>query len=102
MEATINLHKIVHGTTFKYRARKAIKRIKVFAKKLMRTHDVRIDPKLNKFVWSGGIKGVPFRARLRLDRKRSDDEEAKKSLYTVVSWVPVAEYKNLWTQKIEE
>ena len=42
---------------------------------------VRIDPKLNKFVWSGGVKGIPFRARVRLDRKRSDDEEAKVCSY---------------------
>merc|ERR1719191_1817326 len=42
----------------------------------MSTDDVRIDTKLNKFLWSQGIKAVPGRVRVRLARKRNDDEEA--------------------------
>lgn len=51
-EYTINLHKRLHKITFKQRAPKAIKEIKKFASKHMRTSDVRIDVKLNKAVWS--------------------------------------------------
>ena len=51
-EYTINLHKRLHKITFKNRAPKAIKEIKKFATKHMRTSDVRVDVKLNKAVWS--------------------------------------------------
>ncbi len=40
LETTIHLHKVVHGCTFKKRARKAIKAIRGFVKRLMCTHDV--------------------------------------------------------------
>jgi ribosomal protein L31E len=51
-EYTINLHKKLHGQTFKKRAPKAVKEIKKFAQKMMKTRDVRVDVKLNKAVWS--------------------------------------------------
>lgn len=41
---------------FKRRAPRAIKAIKTFAEKQMKTSDVRIDTKLNKAVWRRGIK----------------------------------------------
>ena len=40
------------------------------------TKDVRVDPQLNKKVWERGIKTVPHRMRLRLSRKRNDEEGA--------------------------
>merc|ERR1711988_807914 len=55
---------------------------------MMGTSDVRIDVKLNKAVWAKGIKSVPYRIRVRLARKRNDDEEAKEKLYTLVTHVP--------------
>ena len=51
-EYTINLHKRLHGITFKKRAPRAVKEIKKFAVKMMRTKDVRVDVKLNKALWS--------------------------------------------------
>lgn len=51
-EYTINLHKKLHGTNFKKRAPLAVKQIRIFAKKMMGTNDVRLDVKLNKVVWS--------------------------------------------------
>ncbi len=41
---------------FKKRAPRAIKAIKKFAEKQMKTPDVRIDTKLNKAVWARGIR----------------------------------------------
>jgi large subunit ribosomal protein L31e len=55
-EYTVHLHKYIHGVGFKRRAPRAIKAIKKFAQKQMRTTDVRIDTKLNKEVWSRGIR----------------------------------------------
>lgn len=79
--------------SFKKRAPTAIKAICAFVEKTMGTKDVRVDPKLNKAVWARGIKNVPHRIRVRLDRKRNDDEESKHKLFTVVSFVPTISFK---------
>ena len=86
-EYTIHLHKHVHGTAFKKRAPKAIKAIREFAHSQMGTKDVRVDSSLNKQIWARGIKHVPHRVRVRLARKRNDNEEAKEKLYTLVTYV---------------
>ena len=57
-EYTINLHKRLHGIGFKYRAPRAIKEVKKFAEKQMGTNDVRIDTRLNKHIWSQGVRLV--------------------------------------------
>lgn len=88
-EYTIHLRKLLHGVSFKKRAPRAVKEVKAFAKKMMKTEDVRVDTKLNKFLWSQGIKAVPGRVRVRLARKRNDDEEATEKLYTLCTHVPV-------------
>ena len=62
------MHKRVHGRSFKKRAPHAIKAVVEFATKAMGTTDVRIDPKLNQELWSRGIKSVPHRVRVKLER----------------------------------
>jgi hypothetical protein len=37
-----------------------------------RCAEVRIDTKLNKFLWSNGVRNVPRRVRVRLSRKRNE------------------------------
>jgi large subunit ribosomal protein L31e len=81
----------------------------------MGTSDVRIDPKLNQELWSRGIKSVPHRIRVKLERayrdfgrgrslklifllailpgKRNDEENAKEKLYTYVSHIAVTTFK---------
>ncbi|KAI8913270.1 ribosomal protein L31e-domain-containing protein [Gorgonomyces haynaldii] len=99
---TIHMHKHLHGVTFKKRAPRAVKVIRAFAQKTMGTKDVRLDPSLNQAVWSRGIKSVPHRIRVRLARKRNDDEDAEEKLYTFVSFVPTTNFKGLVTQVVEE
>lgn len=101
-EATVHLHKYVHGQSFKKRAPTAVKAIRAFAEKMMGTKDVRVEPSLNKAVWGHGIKNVPHRIRVRLSRRRNDDEDAKEKLYTVVSYVRVASFKGLETETVDE
>ncbi|OMJ08413.1 60S ribosomal protein L31 [Smittium culicis] len=101
-EYTIHLHKYVHGSSFKKRTPKAIKAIREFAVKAMGTKDVRIDPSLNKAVWSRGVKHVATRMRIRLARCRNDDSSAKEKLYTLASFVPVSSFKGLETETIDE
>merc|ERR1712001_389915 len=99
-EYTIHLHKRIHGVGFKYRAPRAIKEIKKFAEKMMNTSDVRVDTSLNKAVWSHGIKNVPRRVRVRLARKRNEDEDSANKLYTLVTHVSVDSFKGLHTESI--
>ncbi|KAM7200475.1 Ribosomal protein L31e domain containing protein [Rhypophila sp. PSN 637] len=101
-EYTIHLHKRLHGVTFKKRAPKAIKEIKAFALLAMGTHDVRLDPQLNKKVWEQGVKGVPYRLRVRISRRRNDEEGAKEKLYSYVQAVNVKNPKGLHTVVVEE
>merc|ERR1711973_49409 len=99
---TINLHGRMHGVGYKKRAPRAIKEIRKFAKNQMNTDDVRIDLRLNKYVWSRGIKNVPFRVRVRLSRRRNEDEESTHPFYTLASLVPVATFKGLGTENVDE
>ncbi|GLH01092.1 hypothetical protein R5R35_009204 [Gryllus longicercus] len=98
---TINLHKRLHGVGFKKKAPRAIKEIKKFAMIQMGTPDVRIDSHLNKQVWSRGIRNVPFRMRVRLSRRRNDDEDSPNKLYTLVTYVPVDTFKGKQTENVD-
>ncbi|CAM6036211.1 unnamed protein product [Sphagnum compactum] len=103
-EYTIHLHKRLHGCTFKKKAPKAIKEIRKFAQKTMGTSDVRLDVKLNKHIWSRGVRNVPTRVRVRIARKRNEDEDAKEELYSyvTVAEVPPEGFANLGTKVVEE
>lgn len=52
--------------------------IRKFAQTAMCTEDVRIDPTVNKYVWSKGIHAVPARIRVRMHRVAEDSEEGDK------------------------
>ncbi|XP_035681125.1 60S ribosomal protein L31-like isoform X2 [Branchiostoma floridae] len=100
-EYTVNLHKRVHGMGFKKRAPRAVKEIRKFAEKMMGTPDVRIDTRLNKQVWAKGVRSPPCRLRVRLARKRNEDEDSPNKLYTLVTYVPVTTFKRLGTVNVE-
>merc|ERR1739848_284178 len=100
-EYTINLHKRIHRTGFKYRAPTAIKEIRKFAEKAMGTSDVRIDSRLNKAIWERGIRNINYRIRVRLNRRRNEDEDSANKLYTLVTFVPVESFKELQTLNVD-
>ncbi|PHT33321.1 60S ribosomal protein L31 [Capsicum baccatum] len=95
---------VEHSSTFKKKAPTAIKEIRKFAMKAMGTKDVRVDVKLNKHIWSRGIRSVPRRVRVRVARKRNDDEDAKEELYSLVTVteIPPEGLKGLGTKVIED
>merc|ERR1740117_1452511 len=53
----------------------------------MSTKDVRVDTKLNKFIWSCG--------------NRNEDEDAKEKMFTLVQHVPVESFKGLQTENVK-
>ena len=63
--------------------------------------DVRIDSRLNKAVWERGIRNVQYRIRVRLHRKRNEDEDSAQKLYTLVTYVPVDSFKELKTVNVD-
>lgn len=101
-EYTIHLSRRVHGVQFKRRAPKAIKVVREFAHKEMGTSDVRLDPYLNKALWARGIEGIPKRIRVRISRKRNDEEGAKEALFSYVQAVNVDSFKKLNTEVVTE
>ena len=66
----------------------------------MSTQDVRVDTKLNKCLWSGGVCNVPRRVRVRMSRKRNEDKDAKQKMFTLVQHVPVESFKGLQTENV--
>lgn len=75
---------MVSLSTLKKMAPKAIKEIRKIAHKAMGTTDVRVDVKLNhEHMWSRGIRSVPRCVRVRIARKRNDEEDAKEELYSL-------------------
>ena len=53
---------------------------------------------MNKYVWSRGIRNVPYRVRVKLSRKRNEDEEAGSKMYTLVTLTEVPDFKGLQTE----
>merc|ERR1719480_717100 len=103
-DRTVHLHKVVYKRQFKKRAKFAVSALRKLATKCMGTKDVRIDQKLNKHLWSKGIRNLPRRVRVRLSRKRNEDEDAKEKMYTLVQYVPVesGNFKGLQTEAVNE
>lgn len=92
----------LHGIQFKRRAPRAVKEIKKFATLHMGTEDVRLDPKLNVALWKRGIQGVPTRLRLRISRKKNEEESAKSKMFSYVEYVNVPSIKGLQTTVVED
>lgn len=67
---------------------------------MMKTEDVRIDPKLNQFVWNQGIRNLPRRVRVRISRKRNEEESKSGSeWYSLVQHVNVENFTGKLTEK---
>merc|ERR1719347_581935 len=84
---TIHLHKYLHKMQFKKRAPRAIREIRKFTAKVMCTK---------------GVRNVPRRVRVRMSRKRNEDEDAKQKMFTLVQHVPVESFKNLQTETVRD
>lgn len=50
--------------------------------------------KLCKLMQYFHYRNVPYRIRVRLSRKRNEDEDSPNKLYTLVTYVPVTTFKS--------
>lgn len=48
------------------------------------------------------MRHVPNRVRVRISRRRNDDEDAKEKMYSLCSLVEVKSFKDLPTQNVSE
>merc|ERR1712002_1376156 len=67
----------------------------------MGTKSVKIDGDLNNFIWHSGLRHVPRRVRVSLNRKLNESEDSVDKFYTLVTYVPVASFKGLENTKLE-
>ena len=95
---TVNLHKRLHKIQFKKRGKRAINEILRFAKKQMWVKDVRMDTELNHYVWKDGIRDIPNKVRIRISKKKNQDEDAKEPFYCLVQHVDVESFSGLRTE----
>ncbi|XP_045644692.1 60S ribosomal protein L31-like [Ursus americanus] len=98
---TINIHKHIHGVSFKKHDPQALKGIQKFVLKDMRTPDVHIDTRLDKAVWAKVIRHVPCHIHVRLSRKCNENEDSPNKLYTLLTYIPVTTFKNLQTVNVD-
>ena len=62
---------------------------------------MRIETNLNRYIWSQGIRNVPRRVRVRVQRRRNEDEDAKEKFYCIVTHVTIDDkegWKGLLTE----
>ncbi len=68
--------------------------------------DVRIDPQLNKHIFSKGVRSVPNRVRLRLSkrtlRKEGRHSGYQETSYVLVQLVRVENFHHLVNETVEE
>ena len=95
---TLNLKKRLHKIQFKKRGKRAINEIRRFAQKEMWTKDVRIDTELNHYVWTNGIRNVPDKVRIRVSKKKNQDEDASEPFFCLVQHVDVENFSGLRTE----
>jgi len=101
-EYTFNLHRATYNKKWKKHAPKAVKALREWAKREMRTGDVRIATSVNQFIWSKGIRRPPHKIRVRLSRRKNEDEDAKEEMYTLVTHVPTDSFKKLMTKTLDQ
>lgn len=89
---------MVHKIQFKKRAPRVVREMRKFVQKFMGLEDVRISPKLNKAIWSKGIRNLPRRMRVRIERGRGTSMDAPNKEYALVDYVAVESFKGLETQ----
>lgn len=101
VEMTISLRRLAKRASWRYKALKGVKYLKKFIQKQFKSEDdVLIAPDVNKYVWSRGMRSVPGRMRIRVERSPSNKNPAE-SVFRL-SLVEVSTFKGLNSQVIQD
>jgi ribosomal protein L31E len=95
---TIHLQKLVHNTTRKNKAQRAIKEIVKAGQRIMSTPLVKIDQDLNSRVWQRSQAHPPVRVRVIFERKEDEDH----NLYTVATLQQVNSFAGLQSEIVTD
>ncbi|TNJ26961.1 Ribosomal protein L31e [Giardia muris] len=93
-EHTMRLRRVTTGTPGKKCAPTAMRLIRDYVTKLTKIEDVRLDPSVNCFVWSRGIRHLPRRIRIEINVVDQEDHK-----YVIVAHKQVETFKGLTTEK---
>lgn len=68
-EIILNIRKKVLKAPLQKRAKKAMNVIKELIKKITKTDKIKISDRLNRYIWSRGIKKPPVKLNLKIIKK---------------------------------
>lgn len=101
IEMTINLKKLTNNVSWRYKAPHGVRNIKRLIQKTFNTkEDVLIAPDLNKALWVRGMKNIPGKVRVRIERGPCTKNPANNVFR--VALVIVGSFKGLITQSVSE
>eukprot|EP00913_Durusdinium_trenchii_P013612 g12782.t1 len=96
-DCTIHLHKHMQKVAFKKRAPRAVRVVRHSS-----GATAFETPTSSHNTQAENSHQVPRRVRVRLSRKRNEDEDAKEKMFTLVQHVPVESFKNLQTETVKD
>ena len=101
MELTVNLGKITKGCNWTKKASIAVKKFRKHLKKMLKTDEkITIQKDLSKFIFSKGLRKVPRRVRIKVERI-PDKDNAELNVIKC-SHVLVGNFKGLKTEVVKE
>ena len=101
LEITFNSRRSATHVGRKYRAPRAIRDIRLAARKRFQVADVKIDSELNRAVWGQGITNPPKKLRLLMTHRVEESGDKPKNVIHV-SYLPVTTFNNLKTRVVED
>lgn len=101
IEVTVNIKRIAKKVSWRYKAAKAIRNLRIYVQKTFKSKDeVLISPDVNKRVFCNGMHNIPKKMRVRIERTPCNKDPSK-SVFKV-SLVNVNTFKGLNTQVITD
>ena len=101
VELTINLRQLAKRASWRWKAVKGVKYLKKFVQKQFKTKDdVLVSPDVNNYVWSKGMRSVPGKMRIRIERGPST-KNPNENVFKL-SLVDVSTFKGLNSQSFQE
>lgn len=101
VEMTINLGKLARKASWRYKAPKCIYYLKKFIQNQFKSeNDILIAPEVNKYIWRHGIKNIPKRMRIKVERRPSN-KNPELNVFRVCL-VDVNTFKGLQSQSYAE
>lgn len=101
VEMTVNLKKLARKASWRYKAPKCISYLRKLVRKQFRSeNEVLIAPDVNKYIWTHGMRRVPTKIRVKIERAPSN-KNPQVAVFRICM-VEVNTFKGLSPQSYEE